>query len=253
VHDIFITQHDDDDLSIKLSFRSINLYNVTFDSNHVADDDDDDDRIVHDIHDDSYHHGCHIFVDNMRKHGFCVLTDVVPHLIRDKAIKIISQFSNSIIAQYDYQDDSFIGVDIDHWNITRMPRIGQGKHNIHFDPYLSRQHMILSQLSTKSMFVELLSKYMNRSCSLRECGLSLTRPCIRDSKYVCIGNNDHDRSNDSSGDNAGEGMEWHSDGSNGEATVLMSFEDIDYEQGALRVIPNSHKIYLEDIGHDEVG
>ena len=254
VHDVVATQHSDVRTE---SFRSISSYSVALQaSNHqaynaaVADDDDD---IVHDTYCcDSYHDLSHRFVDNMRRHGFCVLTNVVPQLIRENSMKMINQMSKSLIAHYDYHDDSFIGIDTDRWNITRMPRIGQGKHNIHLDPYLSNHHLVLSQLATQSHLAELLSKYMNRACSLRECGLSLTRPCIRESTYSWS-SDDHDNgSNDSSGDGAGEGMEWHSDGSNGEATVLMSFEDIDYEQGALRVIPNSHKIYVDDVGHDEV-
>jgi hypothetical protein len=243
VHDVITTQYGD---VRSERFRSISSYSVALQAYNT-----DDDDIVHDICCDLNHDLCHRFINNMKRHGFCVLTDVVPPLILEKSVKMINQLSRTLIAHYDYQDDSFIGIDTDRWSITRMPRIGQGKHNIHLDPYLSNHHLVLSQLATQSQFVELLSKYMNRACCLRECGLSLTRPCIKDSTYPWIG--DHDGSNDSSSDDgSGEGMEWHSDGSNGEATVLMSFDDIDYEQGALRVIPNSHKIYVDDVGHDEV-
>ncbi len=47
-------------------------------------------------------------------------------------------------------------------------------------------------------------------------------------------------------------MEWHSDGAEGEATILLGLQDVAPEQGSLRVIPGSHLRYVEGIGHDEV-
>eukprot|EP01034_Spumella_vulgaris_P023630 gene23630-29869_t len=50
---------------------------------------------------------------------------------------------------------------------------------------------------------------------------------------------------------AGEGMEWHSDGAEGEATVLMAVSDVDEAMGSLRVIPGSHLLYVPGVGHEE--
>jgi hypothetical protein len=47
-------------------------------------------------------------------------------------------------------------------------------------------------------------------------------------------------------------MEWHSDGGEGEATVLLSLTGIAADMGAVRVMPGSHKDYVEGIGHAEV-
>ena len=46
-----------------------------------------------------------------------------------------------------------------------------------------------------------------------------------------------------------EGMEWHSDGSKGECTVLLSLSDIEEEQGSIGVVPYSHTEFIDGIGH----
>lgn len=46
-------------------------------------------------------------------------------------------------------------------------------------------------------------------------------------------------------------MEWHSDGAQGEATILLGLESVAPNQGCLRVVPGSHLQYVDGTGHDE--
>lgn len=66
-----------------------------------------------------------------------------------------------------------------------------------------------------------------RPCSLSESGLSVTRP-------------------------GGEGMEWHADGTDGEATVLVSLADVSADLGCLGMIPGSHAEYNPDKARMEI-
>ena len=68
--------------------------------------------------------------------------------------------------------------------------------------------------------------FTGMECTLRESGLSLTKPSAFNQAEIS-------RKNESSTHNiikevedgaGGEGREWHSDGSQGEFTMLMSFE-----------------------------
>eukprot|EP01036_Dinobryon_divergens_P026100 gene26100-34708_t len=143
-----------------------------------------------------------------------------------------------LISRYDAIEDTFDDLDMQAYEIVRIPRIGNGKHNVHFDPQFSEQHGVLQQLAAEAGFAQLLSTYMGKQCSLRETGISVTRPILIDHKR-------------STTHIPGEGMEWHSDGSRGEATVLMTLEDIDPTMGSLHVIPGSHHEYIDGVGHEE--
>lgn len=47
-------------------------------------------------------------------------------------------------------------------------------------------------------------------------------------------------------------MQWHSDGAEGEATILLSLEGIDEDMGVLKVVPRSYMEYVPGTGYDEV-
>lgn len=173
--------------------------------------------------------------------------------------KSIEKLVKYLISSYDSTSDEFSELDIDHWNIVRSPRINPGKHNIHFDPFLSEHHAALADMASSSCLSDLLTEYQyklevsrlekdfdgnnsdndmtRKTCSLRETGLSLTAP-VKGKLNV--------NSNQSL---FGNGMELHSDGCRGENTVLLSFDDISFEQGPLLVSPGSHHDYVDGIGH----
>jgi hypothetical protein len=222
------------------------------------------------------------FLKNMRQHGLTTWGGLVPEGMRLKALKVLRPFIRKMIQAYDPLDDEFCDIDQEEMNIVRMPRIGRGKHNIHFDPQFSEQHQVLAELAAESHFAELLTSYMRAPCSIRESGISMTRsydnsiqhrvqPVVAYRKPVDTPTADSDvvdanriateqqpaEHNEDTEEEpvdlaAGEGMEWHSDGPRGEATILMALEDVSPDQGCLRVIPNSHKIYVDGIGHTEV-
>ena len=50
----------------------------------------------------------------------------------------------------------------------------------------------------------------------------------------------------------GEGMEWHSDGAEGEYTVLFSLDNITVDQGTLGVVPGSHSMFVPGVGHGDL-
>lgn len=177
-------------------------------------------------------------------------------------------FVKKLISSYDHGEDEFSDIDQDMMNIVRMPRIGRGKHNIHFDPETSPQHAVLAELAQNAHFSDLLTQHMGTPCTLRESGISMTRPynanitvkaavpiegkyakkpssAAEDDARVEEGNEEQDVA-------AGEGMEWHSDGPRGEFTILMALEDVSAEQGSLRVVPASHRVYVDGQGHTEV-
>lgn len=200
----------------------------------------------------------------MRQHGLAVWKDLVSDEMRKNALQVIKPFVRHLLTCYDEVDDEFANVDQEEMNIVRMPRIGRGKHNIHFDPEFSEQHKVLDKLARQSHLAEVLSHYMNAPCSIRESGMSMTRPYNNkiqhklqiQSGYTKTSSAKIEMSNcrDDTHEDvaAGEGMEWHSDGPRGESTVLMALEDIEPEQGFLRVIPGSHRLYVDGIGHTEV-
>lgn len=168
--------------------------------------------------------------------GFCIFRNLFHHTHMERARKVINQIVKVLIRHYDSLEDEFQGFDREEHNIVRMPRIGRGKHNIHFDPEFSDQHQVLFQLVAEAGVLDILSSVSGGVCSLRESGMSLTRPQIDNFGTVV----------------AGEGMEWHSDGAKGEYTMLLGLEDVSPDMGALRIVPKSHLEYIDGIGHEEV-
>jgi hypothetical protein len=214
------------------------------------------------------------FLKNMHRHGLTTWRDLVPEENRLKALKSVKRFATTLIQSYDATDDEFQGIDQEEMNITRMPRIGRGKHNIHFDPQFSEQHRILEELTHAAHFSDILTHYMGTKCTLRESGVTITRPYdsnmhnlpvrsapvverYKGTKSAPTAEADEPAAIQPGQENdtdiaAGEGMEWHSDGSKGECTILMALEDVSPEQGSLRVVPGSHRIYVDGVGHTEV-
>lgn len=196
---------------------------------------------------------------SLTNHGCCVRANSIKPEVLQRTRKVLTSFAKTLISKYDELDDEFVDVDCNDMHIERMPRIGRGKHNIHFDPLLSKQHCAVADLARESCFSETLSMYMGKLCTLREAGISLTRPIndkITEDNQTCTDEDNNDTADieivTKGKAMTGEGMEWHSDGAAGEATVLMSVDDIDESMGSLRVVPGSHKRYVAGIGHDEV-
>jgi ectoine hydroxylase-related dioxygenase (phytanoyl-CoA dioxygenase family) len=136
-----------------------------------------------------------------------------------------------IIDRYNHQithkiQSRFLDLDTSRHQIVRAPHIGDGKTNVHFAPFTSRVFQIVSQISEKSGINSLIRSYLGESSSLCEVGFSVTRP-------------------------GGEGIEWHSDGSEGECTVLMSLLDIPEEMGMLGMVPRSHTNYTSAYDKEE--
>lgn len=183
------------------------------------------------------------FSSMLSQFGFCILTDAIPNSSLKNTRKVINRFSKRLISTYDLVHDEFSDVNISELNISRIPRIGKGKHNIHFDSEFSAEHESASQLAADAHFSDFLSHYTGKACCLRETGISLTRPTS--SAFT-------DKVANSPEDSAGEGMEWHSDGARGECTVLLALDDVNAEKGCLRLVPCSHLRYVDGIGHDEV-
>lgn len=118
------------------------------------------------------------FTRNIERVGYTVLRDVFEFSALKEVRKVIVRnfFERRLLPAYDLVHDEFDGFDSEENNITRMPRIGNGKHNIHFDPEFSEEHKALSRLVSSSPILNLLSHYMGFECSLRESGISVTRP-----------------------------------------------------------------------------
>ncbi len=78
----------------------------------------------------------------------------------------------------------------------------------------------MAALASSGGFEALLSAHCGARCSLSESGVSLTR-------------------------RNGAGMEWHADGTKGEATVLLALRDVPAQAGPLGIVPASHLRYSE--------
>jgi hypothetical protein len=116
---------------------------------------------------------------SIEQHGFCICKHLISNEVISKTWKVLSKLSRRLIKLYDFVEDQFDGVDQEELCITRMPRIGKGKHNIHFEPQFSPQHEALVNLARVGAFADILSHYSNRQYSLRETGFSLTRPSLK--------------------------------------------------------------------------
>ena len=178
------------------------------------------------------------FTEKLDLFGCALCSNLILQEAGNATASVLQPLIDFLISRYDDVEDAFCDIDLERNNIIRMPRIGNGKHNIHFDPHYSKQHLALNNLANDAGFDQLLSLYMGKSCNLRETGISITSPVRRRSP--------------NSNPIPGEGMEWHSDGSRGEATVLMAIEDIDPDMGYLFVVPGSHREYKDGVGHEEV-
>eukprot|EP01041_Mallomonas_annulata_P003786 gene3786-7520_t len=223
-----------------------------------------------------------LFIDNMNKYGCCIWNDLIDHTLLSDSKKSFKRLQNILKASYDSQEDLFHGLDTETLGITRFPCIGNGKHNIHFDSIDSEYHKILANLAESSHFSSLLSAYQQKTCVLRETGMSVTRPKIPITSSYNTNNDiqstildDYDDSHTSTTSDCttssstnntentssssvpvrycnGDGMEWHSDGAAGECTVLMALEDIPADRGSLGIVPGSCEEYLDGIGHEEI-
>lgn len=183
-----------------------------------------------------YGDGVSKYAQKLASSGFSVLEGA---LDAEKAELLWSEFENiliSITSSYSFVDDEF-DLDNSRLGIVRLPRIGNGKHNVHFDPFSSHHHGILKDAAREMQLCVILTKYLQRECILRETGLSLTRPAVRENE---------------SNVSIGEGMEWHSDGAEGECTVLLGLRNVTDQMGALKVVFKSHLSYQSGIGHGNV-
>lgn len=136
------------------------------------------------VHGDYSRNTAKRFASTINRFGCCVLKDVVPDESRKAAWKSVKKFVKYLLSHYDPVQDEFTDFDQEENNIVRMPRIGRGKHNIHFDPEFSLQHKVLEQLTFDSHFSELLTTYMGKKCTLRETGLTVTRPFYTEENHT---------------------------------------------------------------------
>lgn len=180
------------------------------------------------------------------------------------AREAVRSITKHLLSSYDPVVDEFVDFEKDQWSVVRTPRINPGKHNIHFDPYESTEHHALAEMVRQAGLEELLTCYQQNldklnningdgvesvagRTSLRESGLSLTAPQhLLNSTTTKRDDIENDRDTWSTFHN---GMELHSDGPKGENTVLMSFDDVCFQQGPLLVAPGTHCDYIDGTGH----
>lgn len=171
----------------------------------------------------------------LRNEGYCICEGFLPNEKLAQLQKEMKVILKVLKESYVLDDDEFrLEPSLDDLGLVRLPRIGRGKHNIHFDPHLSSHHAYLAALVDFIQLPPLLSLCSGRICSLRETGFSLTRKATE---------------SNGSGVDYGEGMEWHSDGAEGEFTMLMGLYDVPMEMGPLKILPKSHLLYQDGVGH----
>ncbi len=168
----------------------------------------------------------------LRTHGCCVLLDAVPGEALAEARAAFAPFLQEVAQCWDTDADTLTLASWRRYGVTRVPRVNAGKKNVHFTPDSAdgsaSLHASLARLAAVGGFARLLSAHAGARMSLTESGVSLTR-------------------------GRGAGMEWHADGGVGEATVLMSLEDVPAARGALGLVPGSHAFYDADAcGEDGV-
>jgi hypothetical protein len=136
-------------------------------------------------------------LEQLQREGYVIwrghVTDTMVQQLRKRMMRLMT----SLQKNYDVIEDNF-DIDNDKWNLVRFPRIGLGKHNLHFDPFESIHHQYLNNFCEQCYLPTFLSQYTKTPMKLRETGISVTRPYM---------NGRH-----------GDGMEWHSDGSKGKIT-----------------------------------
>lgn len=172
---------------------------------------------------------------SLQQFGFCVCRNIIAEECTARALSELLPFIKMLQRSYDDTSDEFDLDCLDDDGITRYPRIGRGKHNFHFDPIdgMCIYHRCLAKLAEASNFQRIISEYLGRKCHLRETGISITHPLL-------------------AGGVAGDGMEWHSDGAEGECTVILSLLDITEEQGSVGLVPASHLDFVPGVGHGAI-
>ncbi|GMH42319.1 hypothetical protein BSKO_10238 [Bryopsis sp. KO-2023] len=160
-------------------------------------------------------------LEKLHEAGSVVLRNVVPEASIQKARTVLKPVVDSVVESFGAASDPLAGCLGDELGVVRSPFVGDGKRNVHFDPHESEAHFGMADLARESMLEDVIRAYAGEECSLSETGFSVTRP-------------------------GGEGMEWHSDGVEGEMTILMSLTEISEEQGCLGVVPCSHKKYCSE-------
>lgn len=189
------------------------------------------------------------------QYGFCIVQDDICLEVTKNSVPFFNKFVTMLQNHYDAQEDSFDilihGIsDIEEYGIVRMPRIGDGKHNIHFDIHDAMgEHRVLQDMA--QIFYKVMSGVnSNKKYQLRDYGLGVTRPYSK--KFG----------------SKGEGIDWHSDGGKGEYTMIFylgdgteanmsnadGMEKNENDLGCLKVIPNSHLDFDSEtgIGHGTI-
>eukprot|EP01004_Peranema_trichophorum_P007720 NODE_6494_length_879_cov_26.149471_g5899_i0.p1 GENE.NODE_6494_length_879_cov_26.149471_g5899_i0~~NODE_6494_length_879_cov_26.149471_g5899_i0.p1 ORF type:complete len:255 (+),score=49.09 NODE_6494_length_879_cov_26.149471_g5899_i0:52-765(+) len=153
---------------------------------------------------------------NTLKEKGVVLLEIKDSLLTPSS-SLPREISLQLVQNYNRETDT-VQLDVKELGVTRKPKLGNGKTNVHFEPYGSRIHQALSTLSMENHVHELVTTYLGKDCILSETGLSITRP-------------------------GGDGLEWHADGYEGECTVIMSLDDVEMDQGPLGLVCGSHLAY----------
>lgn len=108
--------------------------------------------------------------DHLRDSGMCLLLDAVPaealSFLRESLMPVVAK----LVSTYSIHDDEFENFDSNEWDISRMPRVGRGKHNIHFDVHTSCQHKAVCDVVSGLKIPQVLG------CVIRETGLTMTCP-----------------------------------------------------------------------------
>jgi hypothetical protein len=222
------------------------------------------------------------FSRNLSLHGCCILRGEGLRDAMKRAKAVLKPIISQLKSCYDYHNDEFTGLSddekgLEELNLVRLPRIGRGKHNIHFDPFESDCHRALVDLAERAGLTQMLTCHANSTsvsiancrvndvdeadgdevvrkvCSIRETGMSMTRPVP--SSVSSSPSLPHEQviMGDDGMFMGGDGMEWHSDGSRGEYTVLTSLDaDIEENIGTLGMVPGSHLEFVEGVGHGDV-
>ena len=162
----------------------------------------------------------------LRTQGACILDTLVKPEVLKEAKEVVEPTLGKIAEKLRQSDQRLTEADKEAFFLVRAPPVEEGKTNVHFDEYESREHEAMEKLAQESQFSEIVSAYVGKPCSLYEAGASITTA-------------------------GGNGMEWHRDGCWGECTVLMSLSNVPEDQGQVGLIPGSHKNAVLNKTEDE--
>lgn len=129
----------------------------------------------------------------LAKHGVCILQELFGSRTLAITKASIAKLVSRLTRAYDEGEDEFVDVDKDELHITRLPRIGRGKHNVHFHPEFSPQHQALVELVSEGRVIDILTNYWGQQYSLRETGFTMTRPMTERSASDQTGITDSER------------------------------------------------------------